>query len=66
MAPSVAEQQIEALDQINAPPVDDSPEARLNAAYIHLMRGDFWQGLELYRSRPTVTRWDARLNTFCC
>lgn len=41
---------------------DNSPESRLNAAYIHLMRGDFWQGLELYRSRPTVKRWGAKLH----
>jgi len=41
---------------------DDSCEAKLNAAYIHLMRGEFWQGLELYRERPTVKRWDAKLH----
>ena len=44
---------------------DDSPESRLNAAYIHLMRGNFWQGLELYRSRPTVKRWGAKLPPAC-
>ncbi len=41
---------------------DNSHESRLNAAYIHLMRGEFWQGLELYRSRLPVTKWDARLH----
>jgi Glycosyltransferase family 9 (heptosyltransferase) len=41
---------------------DDSTEARLNASYIHLMRGNFWQGLELYRARPSATRWGAKLH----
>lgn len=42
---------------------DNSPEARLNAAYIHLMRGNFWQGLELYRDRPTARHWGAKLHS---
>jgi|ERR1700728_3970608 len=41
---------------------DNSPESRLNAAYIHLMRGEYWQGLELYRGRPSVKRWGAKLH----
>lgn len=41
---------------------DDSPESRLNASYIYLMRGNFWQGLELYRARPTVRHWGAKLH----
>lgn len=40
---------------------DDSPESRLNASYIHLMRGDFYTGLQLYRARPTVQRWGATM-----
>lgn len=36
---------------------DSSFEARLNAAYIHLLRGDLTKGLELYRQRPPARTW---------
>jgi len=39
---------------------DDSPESRLNASYIHLMRGHFERGLELYRSRPMAQHYGAK------
>lgn len=42
---------------------DDSHESRLNAAYIHLMRGDFERGLAMYRSRSPVQQWKAPLHT---
>lgn len=41
---------------------DDSPESRLNASYIHLMHGDFERGLELYRARPMVRHYGAKLH----
>ena len=37
-------------------------QSRLNAAYIHLARGNFEHGLVLYRSRPTVKQWRAPLH----
>lgn len=40
---------------------DDSPESRLNASYIHMMRGDFERGLDLYRARPMVRHYGAVL-----
>lgn len=41
---------------------DNSPESRLNASYVHLLRGNFWQGLELYRARAMVRHWGAKLH----
>ena len=42
---------------------DQSFESRLNAAYIHLMRGDLERGLQLYRQRPAVRQWRAPLHS---
>lgn len=36
---------------------DDGRDSLLNQAYIHLMRGNYARGFELYRNRPTAQQW---------
>lgn len=37
---------------------DGQWDSLLNASYIHMMRGEYEKGLDLYRVRPTAKSWD--------